>query len=1087
MAENKIFAVATAHLDTVWRWELGKTIEEFIPDTMDKNFNLIEKYPNYRFNFEGAFRYALIEEYYPQQFEKIKEYVQNGRWCISGSSWENGDVNIPSPEALIRNILYGNRYFEEKFGKMSRDIFLPDCFGFGYALPGIAKHCNLLGYSTQKLNWGGAYQVPFDIGIVKGVDGSSVYASLNPLSYRYKFSGDLRGDLQIINKLADNGLNHGLPWTMNYYGTGDWGGAPEESSVQHLNDSVNKNDTDENTKVLSASSDEIFKALDGLTSAQKANLPVWDNELIMRSHGAGCYTSRAMSKRLNSQCELLADNCERACIAADLLTTHKYPQEIIDQSWKRVIQHQFHDDITGTSTAKQYNDSWNDYYISLSQFKNEYESAVGAIANELDTFWCQECAVIVNNPLALKRKEAVSAHIKLKHNAINICVVDKSGHQVPSQIVKKQGKELDIVFIANVESIGYKVYDVRVADQKFSRKTDLIVTEHTLENEKYRIVLNRNGDIASIVDKRLKVQLLSAPIKLALLHDTGELNYPSWEMRKEDLEAEPYCYANTPTFEIVENGPARIGIKVSREAEYSTVEQTIYLESGGESIRVNNFIDWQCRRTMMKAQFPFTCGNSMATYDLGAGSIKRGNNSENMYEVPAQKWADISDEYGRYGVSVLSDCKYGWDKPEDNMLRMTCIHTPAGAFTKDARQDLQDIGRNLFSFGIFSHKGETGSSTRIEAQKFNQPLIAFTTTSSTQGSLGDSFSFMKVSSKDLLVRCVKKAYDNNDIVIRVNESIGKAHKNVSIETFFEIIGATEVYGTEQYKYDAVIKDGKLVFDIKPFEIKTFRLTVNPKRNKAKENYKKLHLDFNSNGITADEYKVNCILQGSGFSLPAELIPNSLTVKGITFRMPTVDMEKNVLIPREQQIEIPKGVNKIYLIAASVMHDCDVTFMADNKERSFTIHSMNQPVGRWDMASLEQTAEIKDADVAMVFTHTHHPEGNIPNQNAYFFLYEIDVRGCKTLTLPEANKVVILAITGVKKFSNTVLATKMMDTVDADYRPGEIPPMDKIIDKADFVTIRAGKIQDQIKGGKGKGLKRDNIITNIIRSYTKSEW
>ncbi|MDY4607377.1 MAG: alpha-mannosidase, partial [Eubacterium sp.] len=550
MAENKIFTVATAHLDTVWRWELAKTIEEFIPDTIEKNFNLIEAYPNYRFNFEGAFRYSLIEEYYPEAFEKIKEYVAAGRWCVSGSSWENGDVNIPSPEALFRNILYGNKYFFDKFGKKSKDIFLPDCFGFGYALPSVMKHANLKGFSTQKLGWGGAYERPFDIGIWKGVDGSAVYACLDPQSYRYKFDGDVRGDLHIINKLAGNGLNYGLPWTMNYYGTGDWGGAPTEDSAKNVNASVYDNKSDENTKVISASSDEIFDELDNLSAAEKANLPVWDNELVMRSHGAGGYTSRSMSKRLNSKNELLADNCEKACVAADLLTSHKYPKGIIDQAWKRTIQHQFHDDIPGTSTMLQYNDSWNDYYISLSQFRGEYESAVGAVANELDTSWCEECAVIVNNPVAAKRKEPVTAHIRMKHNAKYINVVDKAGHKIPCQVIKKQGKELDIVFLANVDSMGYKVYDVRVADEAYSRKTDLKVSEHILENEKYRIMLNRNGDIGSIVDKELKVQILSAPIKLALLHDIGELNYPSWEMRKKDLDSKPYCYSNTPKFEI---------------------------------------------------------------------------------------------------------------------------------------------------------------------------------------------------------------------------------------------------------------------------------------------------------------------------------------------------------------------------------------------------------------------------------------------------------------------------------------------------------------------------------------------------------
>ena len=157
MAENRIYTVATAHLDTVWRWELPKTIEEYIPDTLEKNFTLFEKYPHYRFNFEGAYRYELMEEYYPEAFEKLKEYVKEGRWCPSGSSYENGDVNVPSPEALFRNILYGNRYFKEKFGKTTTDIFLPDCFGFGWALPAIARHAHLNGFTTQKLGWGAAY------------------------------------------------------------------------------------------------------------------------------------------------------------------------------------------------------------------------------------------------------------------------------------------------------------------------------------------------------------------------------------------------------------------------------------------------------------------------------------------------------------------------------------------------------------------------------------------------------------------------------------------------------------------------------------------------------------------------------------------------------------------------------------------------------------------------------------------------------------------------------------------------------------------------------------------------------------------
>ena len=183
------------------------------------------------------------------------------------------------PEALFRNFLYGNRYFEDKFGVTSKDVFLPDCFGFGYALPSIAKHSNLLGVSSQKLSWGGAYECPFDLGVWQGVDGSRIFASLKPLSYRYSFDGDVRGDLQIIDKLADNGVHYGLPWTMNYYGTGDWGGAPNEQSVASVEQSVAYNDTSE-TQVISASSDEVFKQLDALSENEKTSLPVWAPELF---------------------------------------------------------------------------------------------------------------------------------------------------------------------------------------------------------------------------------------------------------------------------------------------------------------------------------------------------------------------------------------------------------------------------------------------------------------------------------------------------------------------------------------------------------------------------------------------------------------------------------------------------------------------------------------------------------------------------------------------------------------------------------------------------------------------------------------
>lgn len=1087
MEKKKVYAVATSHLDTVWRWNLATTIKEYLPDTLEKNFDLADKYPHYKFNFEGAFRYQLAEEYYPKHFEYLKGLIEKGSWNVAGSSYENGDVNIPSPEALFRNIIYGNGYFKEKFGKESCDIFLPDCFGFGYALPSIMKHAGLKGFNTQKLSWGSAYGVPFDLGLWQGVDGSKVYACLNAQSYRYKFSGDIRGDISVINKITQNAFESGIPQTLHLYGTGDWGGAPTEESVQAIEESVEKN-AGSDFEVVSATSDEIFRDLDKLPKSETARLKTWNNELLMTSHGAGAYTSRAMNKRLNAQNENIADIAEKMCIAAEANGVYKYPKENLNRAWKRVIQHQFHDDITGTGNMDIYIDGQSDYYASLSDFETELDGAAGAMANELNTCFVTECGVAVYNPSPFRRKNAVSAHIKVVHNSTFVKVLDSNGNEVPSQIIKKSGKEFDIVFIADVNAMGYAVYDVVPANKACEIKTDLAVSLHTLENEKYRVIFNKNGDLATVIDKKNNINVLDAPIKMAGLSDVGELPYPAWEMRKKDIDREPEFFANSPEFEIIEAGPARIAIKVSRELDHSFIDQIIYLESGGEFIRVENTVDWRNRRTMLKAVFPFSCYNKTASYDLGLGVIKRENNSEKLYEVPAQKWADITAGSGKYGVSVFSDCKYGWDKPSSNTLRLTCLHTPAGAFTKQARQDLLDIGRNNFAFGIFSHEGGFANGTQRQSEIFQKPLIAYQTSSRREGSLESGYSFLKINNENAILRCCKLAEDGDGIIVRVNEGSGEALKNVELTFAARILEASECLANEQAIKKADSKSKKLKFDLAPYGIKTFRIKLEAPDKKGRENFKKLDLEYNSKGFTKNESMRNVILQGSGCSLPAELCPQGFTAGGVSFKMPDTQASSDVMVARGQTIDLPKSMTKLYIAAASTLGDRDATFYLDGREKQIKIAAMTEHYGNWDMAGLNIKAAHKNAPIAFEFTHTHHPEGDIPNGKAYFYLYEIDIRNAKTLTLPEDNRIIILAMTAVKKFSNTKRATRLIDEIPTEnYSFGDIPPIDKIIDKAEFITIRAGKIKDQQNGGKGKGFKRDNIITNIIRSYTKSEW
>jgi alpha-mannosidase len=819
----RIYAVATTHLDTSWSWDFETTLRDYLPKTLTENFALFEKYPDYVFSFEGSYRYELMEEYYPELFEKLKEYIATDRWQVAGSAYENGDVNIPSPEALFRNILYGTTYFREKFGKRSEDIYLPDCFGFGWALPSVAAHANLKGFTTQKLIWSSAYEVPFDLGVWQGPDGGQIYASLDAGDYNRSLK-TVRKKGSVIRKLKSNIMKYDLPFTFVLHGIGDRGGAPREESVKAVLNEAALNASSK-IAVIPATTDQVFRDMDTmLTQEQKAKLPVWNSELVMTDHGVGCYTSRAIGKRWNRRAELLADAAERAAAAAAVLTGCAYPQSVLDTAWKRVIAHQFHDDITGTSLEVCCKRNWNDYILSLNQFAEEYRFAAATVASELDTSFAKGVVLLVGNPVQTQDRRAgtVTAEVFFDEPCGNVSVFDANGEEVPSQTIKKGAKSHHIAFSARVPSIGYAAYDVRPSAIPSVFTSDLKVTQRTLENAKYRVTLDENGDIAQIVDKVLKKELLSKPIRMALHDYDGAGTYPAWELEYKEVMAPPREYAAKPDFSIVENGPARIAIQTVRHAAGSRFKQIVSLDSHGETVNVFNEIDWRSLRSLLKTEFPLTAANKKATYDLGLGVIERGNSKPSLYEVPAQNWADITNTDGRFGISVFSDSKVGWDKPDDNTLRLTGIHSPRGAY-RDA-QHLLEFGLNRYSFAIYSHAGSWQNGTQQAAMEFVQPLTSFAVPAS-PGRLGSEYSFCRVSDNAIIIRAIKKAQDSDEIIVRVNEGEGKSHADVRLQIGDGITAAREVWATEEPKGDARVENGELVFDIGAFEPKTFALSV----------------------------------------------------------------------------------------------------------------------------------------------------------------------------------------------------------------------------------------------------------------------
>ncbi len=998
--KKKIYTVATAHLDTSWLWHFEKTISDFLPRTVYDNVKLFEKYPDYKFNFEGSYRYELLEEYYPDLFEQVKHYTAKGQWNPCGSCYENGDVNTPSPEALWRNILYGNTYFEDTFGKPTTDIFLPDCFGFGKALPAVAAHAGLTGFSTSKLTWGCGEDIPFDIGRWKGADGKEIYAALKTGAYTNGFAS-VRNHTKLLKKLKENKINYNLDCTFAYHGTGDRGGAPSEQSVRTVVKEAKKNEKNA-IAVLSASTQEFFEDLAALPQEQKDMLPVFDGELLLTEHGVGSYTSRAVSKRWNRRNELLADAAERNASAAFALGYCEYPQDMLDAAWKRVIAHQFHDDITGTSFQTCYKRNWNDYVQSMNVFSNAYTAAVQILANEMDTSFVKGIPVVVSNPVqgVNERKQTVSVSLRSK-NADFARVFDNNGNEVYSQVAERKNGYITVLFSAQVPSCGLKVYDVRLSDSGCRLESNPIkVTTNTLENERYRIKINADGNIESIVDKQLQRELLHAPVRIAIHDNIHSKMWPAWEIKWEDINS-PVCdYAQKPAIRITGFGPARGSVEITRTIGNSTFRQTLSLDANGGFLQVENETDWQHEASLCKIEFPLANKNAFAEYDIGIGTAKRATNTQRLFEVPAQRWAGIRETESDFCIAVLSDSRNGWDKPDADTLRMTCMHSPLSAYRWECSQHLLEFGLNRYSFALYAGYGNMQQA----ADEFCQPMHTFVTNTH-EGKAGSSFSFANINNDNIRISCIKKAHKGDTIIVRIAETQGRDANDVCLSFCTPVLYAAEVNGVEKFIADTAITNGKLHFSMRANEIRTFSVTLQKTNTDAKIKTESLSLPYNAVAITDNKNRNKSTLPGS-ISVPKEILPDRLLCANKKFRLQKDGF--SAVRCEGQTIDLPVGNENVSFLLTSLSGDITVVFKADETEIPVRVCDCFEAIGTWDLIGMGETGYIKQQPLGFTATHTHNPDGDMIAKQFYIFTACIPTCNAKTLTLPDNDNILIFA-------------------------------------------------------------------------------
>ena len=896
----------------------------------------------------------------------------------------------------------------------------------------MPKHSGLTAFSTQKLTWGCFIPAPFAVGRWIGPDGSAVVASLRPGAYITKVHTDPQTDPKWQNDFVDAG---GRKIDLRYFGTGDTGGAPDTESARRVNDAVA--DTKGPIRVLNTSSDQLAR---DLTPAQIAALPTYTGELLLRLHAPGCYTSQAAMKKYNRRNEQLADAAERACVMADLLGGVPYPKEHLRENWIRFLWHQFHDDVTGTCIPQAYTFSWNDELIALNGFASAQNTAIASIAAQLNTN-VPGTAFVVYNPLAMPRRDVVE--VELPSSGHNLLLLLRDGTlktETLCQMLSDDGKTTRLLCLALAPSCGMKA---------FSAEPGAIITSHIegffamptgMENQYLKVTIDANGDVSSLINKANGQESLASPARIQFLDDVSPAS-PAWEIQYKTTTNPPVAHLEKPKITVTEHGPVRVAVEIKREYKGSTWTQTLRLTTESRSLEVFNQVDWKTPYTLVKAIFHTVASNPKATFDNDLGVIERGNATANLWEVPAHQWADLTDTSGTHGLAILNDCKYGWDKPTDNILRHTLLHTPFAGKNR-IYQGVQDVGQHEFTYALLPHSGDwrTAQVPR-HAARLNQPLRAFVTAKH-DGPFVYEASLLQCDHPQVNIRAVKQAEDTDEIIVRVQEVTGQPAVRAAVSFFAPIVSARAVNAVEESLAGYRAGDNSITFDLTPYQPRTFAVRLEKFAHPAaKPISKTVKLPFNRNVITSDADCAKGAMDELGRSIPAELWPEKWTAEGINFELGSAKPNaKNAVVCEGQTVPLPSGCNYLYLLACAVGGDTDTEFVIETRDgrrekTKFTVANWTSRFGQWfstleavgadggkqvvrqtaagtfEGLALLKPAFVKSDTIAWVGSHRHSKTGNDAHVLCYLFKYAIRLpANAARLILPDDRKIRVFAAT-----------------------------------------------------------------------------
>lgn len=798
----KVKCVGHTHIDMAWLWRLKHTHEK-ASRSFSTVLRMMEMFPEYIFLQTQPQLYAYIKEDFPEIYEEIKKRVQEGRWEVDGGMWVEADCNLTSGESLTRQILIGSKFIKDEFGKEVEYLWLPDVFGYSWALPQILKKSGIDMFMTTKISWNQYNRMPHDTFKWKGIDGSEVLTHFittpepwnEPGSWFYTYNGLLTAKTVkgVWDAYSEKEMNQEL---LISYGYGDGGGGVNRDLLERRR-RIDKIPGLPSLETSTAG--EFFRDLKETVKNTDRYVHTWDGELYLEYH-RGTYTSQGYNKRMNRKMELLYRKAEwlTAMHAVQSKKLELAKQEKLTEGWKLILTNQFHDIIPGSSIHEVYEDSRKDY------------AKVEAIGTEVINDYFQDSldeakdVWTVYNDSGWNRDEIVAIPAAKAGK-----FVDGDGNVLETQCEK----DVTYVQVKNVPAMGHRAVFFRGEDQtgEETSVSPFKVDGRKIETPFYQMIINEQGQIEKLYDKEYGRNVLAPNERGNVLQmfEDKPLDNDAWDI---DIYYQQKMREVTDLvkWEVKECGSLRLVIGLMWKYMNTTIEQDMVLYAADRRIDFRTKVDFQERQQLLKAAFPVDIRTTYATYDIQYGNVRRPNHwntswDQARFESVGHRFADLSER--NYGVALLNDCKYGYDV-KGNLLRLSLLRSGKQP------DHIQDVGEHVFTYSLLPHTGDIVSGgVVVSAHALNNPMLIC---EGKEEKTEDTF--MTIDNPQVEIDAVKKSEDGKYLVVRFHDYAGSSQK-VTVKPNFCFRNWSEGDLRER-RIGEICGDDEVTMTLHPYEIKT---------------------------------------------------------------------------------------------------------------------------------------------------------------------------------------------------------------------------------------------------------------------------